>query len=123
MRNNNRSAEEAPDGSASSRQCILHQESAPCDVPVILEQRADSAQPSGSSSALICRQLPHYLRRQIDNDDLLASIDRTDQNLASCLSLVESALAMIKADHPLRPARWGKGWLGLKIESWVRHLP
>ena len=54
----------------------------------------------GSSSAPIRHQLPHYPRRQIDNDDLLASIDRTNQNLASCLSLAESALAMIQGRSP-----------------------
>ena len=75
MENSNRSAEEALDGSASSRQRILCQEGAPHDVPVILEQRADSAWPSGSSLAPICRQLPCYLRRPRDNDDLIASID------------------------------------------------
>ena len=96
MENSKRSAEEAFIGSASSRQCLHRQEGATWDAPIILEQRADSAQPLGSSSAPIRHQIPCYLRRQIDNDDLLASIDRTDQNLASCLSLAESALAMIQ---------------------------
>ena len=53
-------------------------------------------QPSGSSSTQIRCQLPCYLRRQINNDDLIASIDRTDQSLTNCLSLMESALAMIQ---------------------------
>ena len=95
MKNINRSVEEAPDGSASSRQRILHHEGAPRDVPVISEQRADSAQPLGSSSAPICRQLPRYLRRPRDNDDLIASIDRTDEKLVDCLAIVESALAIV----------------------------
>jgi len=67
MENSNRSAEEALDGSTSSHQRILRQEGAPRDVPIIPEQRVDSAQPLGSSSAPICCQLPHYLRRSRDN--------------------------------------------------------
>ena len=47
------------------------------------------------------RQLPCYPRRWVDNDDLLASIDRHGQNLADCLSLVESALAMVRCRSPL----------------------
>ena len=42
------------------------------------------------------------------NDDLLASIDRTDQNLASCLFLVESALAMIQGRSPLEASPVGE---------------
>ena len=95
MENSNRSVEEVLNGSASSRQHILHQEGAPRDVPVILEQRADSAQPSGSSSAPICRQLPRYLRRPRDNDDLIASINQTSEKLADCLAIAESALAIV----------------------------
>ena len=83
MENSKRSAEEALNGSASSRQRLHRQEGATWAAPIILEQRADSIQPLGSPSAPIHRQLPRYLRRQISNDDLLASIDRTDQNLAS----------------------------------------
>ena len=100
MENNKRSAEEALNGSVSSCQCLHRQEGATRDAPIIPEQRADSAQPLGSSSAPIRRQLPRYPRRRIDNDDLLASIDRTDQNLANYLSLAESALAMIQGRSP-----------------------
>ena len=96
MGNSKRSAEEALNGSASSRQRLHHQEGATWADPNVPEQRADSVQPLGSPSAPIHRQLPRHSRRQISNDDLLASIDQTDQNLASCLSLVESALAMIQ---------------------------
>ena len=78
MENSKRSVEKALDESASSRQCIHRQEGATHDAPIVPEQRADSAQPLGSSLALIRDQLPRYPRRQIDNDDLLASIDRTD---------------------------------------------
>ena len=95
MENNNRSAEEALNGSTSSRQRIHHQEGAPHDSPVVPEQRANSAQPLGLSSAPIRRQLPRYPRRPKDNDDLIASIDRTGEKLANCLSIVESALAIV----------------------------
>ena len=37
---------------------------------------------------------------RIDNDDLLASINRHGQSLAECLSLVESALAMVRCRSP-----------------------
>ncbi|XP_066395916.1 uncharacterized protein [Miscanthus floridulus] len=98
--NSNRSVEEALDGSASSRQRIHHQEGAPRDAPVVSEQRVDSAQPLGSSLAPICRQLPHYLRRPRDNDDLIASIDRTYEKLADCLLIAELALAIVQGRSP-----------------------
>ena len=100
MENINRSAEEALNGFASLRQRILCQEGAPCDVPIIIEQRADSTQPLGSSSAPIYRQLPRYLRRPRDNDDLIASIDRTGEKLADCLAIAESALAIVQGRSP-----------------------
>ena len=100
MENNKRSMEEALNRSASSHQHLHRQEGATWDAPIVLEQRADFAQPLGSSSAPIRHQLPRYLRRQIDNDDLLASIDRTNQNLASYLSLAESTMAMIQGRSP-----------------------
>ena len=96
MENSKRSAEEALDGSTSLRQCIHPQEGATRDAPVVPEQRANSTQPLGSSSAPICRQLPRYLRRPRDNDDLIASIDRTGEKLVDCLSIAESALAIVQ---------------------------
>ena len=96
MENSKRPAEEALNGPASSRQCLHRWEGATRDVPIVLEHRVNPAQPSGSSSTLIRRQLPSYPRRQIDNVDLIASIDQTDQSLSSYLSLAESALAMIQ---------------------------
>ena len=84
MENSKRSAEEALNGSASSRQRFHRQEGATWDAPIVPKQKADSTQLLGSPSAPIRRQLPRYPRRQIDNDDLLASIDRTNQNVASC---------------------------------------
>ena len=100
MENIKRSAEEALNGSASSHQRLCRQEDTTWGTPIASDQRADSTQASGSSLALICCQLPRQSRRQIDNDDLLASIDRTDQHLANCLSLAESALAMIEGRSP-----------------------
>ena len=108
MENSKRSAKEALNGSASSCQRLHRQEGATWDAPIILEQRANSAQPLGSSSAPIHRQLPHYPRMQINNDDLLASIDWTDQNLASCLSLAESTLAMIQGRSPPEASPMGE---------------
>ena len=96
MENSKRPAEKALNGLVSSRQHLHRREGATRDVPIVPEHRIDSAQPSGSSSTLICRRLPSYLRRQIDNVDLIASIDRTDQSLSNCLSLVELVLAMIQ---------------------------
>ena len=100
MENNKRSAKEALNGSTSSCRCPCRQEDASWGAPIALDQRANSTQPSGSSLAPIRRQLPHHLRRQISNDDLLASIDRTVQHLANYLSLAESALAMIEDRSP-----------------------
>ena len=69
------SAEEAFTGSASLRQRLHRQEGATQDAPTILEQRADSTLPLELPAAPTRRQLPYYQRRQIDNDDLLATID------------------------------------------------
>ena len=45
-----------------------------------------------SPSATTRRPLPRYQRRQINNDDLIASIDQVGLKLADCLSIAESAL-------------------------------
>ena len=95
MENSNRSIEEALDGSASLRQRIHCREGAPCDAPIVLEQRANSAQPLGSTSAPICCQLPHYLTRPRDNNDLITSIDWTGEKLVDYLAIAESALAIV----------------------------
>jgi len=100
MENSKRSAEEAFDGSTSSRQRIHRQEGATCDASIVLEQRADSTQPLGSSSAPICCQLPCYPRRLRDNDDLIASIDWTGEKLVDCLSIAELALAIVQGRSP-----------------------
>ena len=36
--------------------------------------------------------LPRYQRRQINNDDLIASIDQVGQKVVKCLSIAELAL-------------------------------
>ena len=94
MENSKRSAEGAPDGSASSHQRLHRQEGAAHDVLAASGYRADSVRPLGSSSSTAYRQLPCYPRRRIGNDDLLATIDDHGQGLAECLSLTESTLAM-----------------------------
>jgi len=96
MENSKRLAEEALNGSASSRQRLYRREGATQDVSTALEHKVDLVQPSRSSSTQTHRQLPSCSRRQIDNDDLIASIDGTDQSLTNCLSLTKSALAMIQ---------------------------
>ena len=39
--------------------------------------------------------LPRYPRKQIDNDDLIASIDQVGQKLTDYLSIMESALTSL----------------------------
>ena len=107
MENGKRSAEEAFDGSMSPRQRLRHQEDATQDAPIVLDHRADSAQLSRLSSSTIHRLLPCYPRKQIDNDDLIASIDPP----------------WFSVNHPPRPTRWRRGWPRLRLESWVRCLP
>ena len=101
MENNKWFVEEVLNGPASSRQCLHCQEGTTHDAPTISGDRADSVWPLGSSSLIAHRQLPCYQRRQIDNDDLLASIDGHGQGLTECLSLAESALAMVRCRSPL----------------------
>ena len=100
MENNKRFAEKALNGPASSCQRLHRQEGTIRDAPTASGDRADSVWPLGSSSLTAHRQLPCYQRRWIDNDDLLASIDQHGQSLAECLSLIESALAMVRCRSP-----------------------
>ena len=53
-----------------------------------------------SSSPTIRRPLPRYPRRQINNDDLIASIDQVGQKLVDCLSIAESALTTLVQRRP-----------------------
>ena len=96
MENSKKFAEEALNGPVSSCLRLHHQEGTTRGATTALGIRTDSVRPLGSSSSTACHQLPCYQRRRIDNKDLLASIDRHGQNLAECLSLVESALAMVR---------------------------
>ena len=51
-----------------------------------------SKPPPRSSSPTTRRLLPRYSRKQVGNNDLIASIDQVGQKLTDCLSLMESAL-------------------------------
>jgi len=46
------------------------------------------------------RPLPRYQRRQINNDDLIESIDQVGLKLADCLSIAESALDTLVQHRP-----------------------
>ena len=76
MENSKSSTEEALNGSASSRQRLHHQEGATRDTLTASGHRADYVRPSRFSSSIAHHQLPCYPRRWVDNDDLLAYIDR-----------------------------------------------
>ena len=96
MENSKRLAEEVLNGFASSCQRLHRREGATRDVSTAPEHRVDLVQSLRLSSTLIRCQLPSCPRRQIDNDDLIVSIDRIDRSLNNCLSLTESPLAMIQ---------------------------
>ena len=100
MENSKRFPEKVFIGSASLRQHLCCQEGVSHDASAVSRNRADSIRPSGPSSSTACRQPPCHQMGQIDNDDLLASIDRHGQSLAECLSLVESARAMVRCRSP-----------------------
>ena len=76
MENSKKFPEEALNGPASSCQRLHRQEGATRGAPTALGDRTDSVRPLGSSPLAARHQLSCYQRRQIDNDDLLASIDR-----------------------------------------------
>ena len=59
-----------------------------------------SKPPPRSSSPTTRRLLPRYSRKQVGNDDLIASIDQVGQKLADCLSLAESALTTLILRRP-----------------------
>ena len=46
------------------------------------------------------RPLPRYQRRQINNDNLIESIDRVSLKLVDCLSITESALDTLVQRRP-----------------------
>ena len=53
-----------------------------------------------SSSPTTQRLLPHYSRKQVNNDDLITSINQVSQKLADYLSLIESALTTLFQRQP-----------------------
>ena len=59
-----------------------------------------SEPPPRSPSSITRRPLPRYQRRQINNDDLIASIDQVGQKLADCLSIAELALDTLVQCRP-----------------------
>ena len=56
-----------------------------------------SEPPPRSPSSTTRRLLPRYPRRQINNDDLIASIDQVGQKLADYLSIAESTLTTLRS--------------------------
>ena len=56
--------------------------------------------PLRSLSSTTCCSLRRYQRRQINNDDLIASIDQVGQKLTDCLSIAESALDTLVQRRP-----------------------
>ena len=56
--------------------------------------------PLRSPSSTTRRPLPRYQRRQINNDDLIASIDQVGLKLADCLSIAESVLDTLVQRQP-----------------------
>ena len=100
MENSKRFPKKVFIGSTSSRQRLHRQEGISHDASTASGNRANSVRPSGPSSSTACRQPPCHQMRRIDNDDLLASIDRHGQSLTECLSLAESALAMVRCRSP-----------------------
>ena len=54
-----------------------------------------SGLPLRSSSPTTRCLLPRYPRKQINNDDLITSIDQVGQKLADYLSIVESVLTTL----------------------------
>jgi len=68
--------------------------SASTTVDLILEP------PPRSPSSTTRRPLPRYQRRQINNDDLIASIDRVGLKLVDCLSIAELALDTLVQRRP-----------------------
>ena len=59
-----------------------------------------SEPPLRSPSSATHRLLPRYQRRQINNDDLIASINQVGQKLTDYLSIAESALNTLVQRRP-----------------------
>ena len=59
-----------------------------------------SEPPLRSPSSTTRHPLPHYQRRQINNDDLIESINLVGLKLADCLSITESVLDTLVQHRP-----------------------
>ena len=59
-----------------------------------------SEPPLRSPSSTIRRSLPRYQRRQINNDNMIVSIDWVGLKLADCLSIAKSALDTLVQHRP-----------------------
>ena len=62
-----------------------------------------SEPPLRSSSSATRRSLSRYPRKQIDNNDLIASIDQVNQKLSNCLSIAKLALVRPVDDEEFSP--------------------
>ena len=67
-------------------------------TPMIVDPISEP--PLRLSSSTIHRPLPRYQRRQINNDDLIASIDQVVQKLTDCLSIAELAMDTLVQRRP-----------------------
>ena len=65
--------------------------------------------------------IPHRVRRSIDQDDLIASIDRVTNGLAMCLSLTESVLNQ-STNEDVTPALQGHHTTNAKHPAHGRRL-
>ena len=64
------------------------------------------------------RLLPRYQRRQINNDDLIACIDRVGLKLADYLSIAESALdTLVQRRPPSNPDLLEVAWETLGVTA------
>ena len=67
-------------------------------TPMTVDQISEL--PPRSPSSTTHRPLPRYQRRQINSNDLIASIDQVGHKLADCLSIAESALDILVQHRP-----------------------
>ena len=68
--------------------------------PVQIDSAPILEPPPRLPSSTTRRPLPRCERRQINNDNLIASIDQVGQKLADCLSIAESALTTLVQRRP-----------------------
>ena len=70
-------------------------------TPTLATADPISEPPPRPSSPTTRRLLPRYSRKQVGNDDLIASIDQVGQKLSDYLSLTKSALTTPVRRRPL----------------------